>query len=249
MTQHISKALQADQFLQSVIKLGLYTNQNNLRNHLHYFFGNNVLKNKKLLDVGGGVGLLSFWAAANGGSAICLEPEFEGSSMGMQENFKRLAQVLSTPSENAQQVSATFQEYSSHDTFDIIALANSINHLNEEATINLQTDAASYSEFLTYFKKMYDLLNNGGRLIITDCDRHNFFDKIGMKSPFMTSIEWQKHQHPAFWKKIIEEAGFKDINITWSAPNSLGKLGHVLLGNRLVAFFLFSHFRIEATKY
>ncbi len=249
MSQHTPKDLQIDKFLKSVIELGLYTSKKNLRNHLNYFFGNNDLKNKKILDVGGGVGLLSLWAAAKGGSAICLEPEFQGSSLGMQDNFKRLVKVLSTPSENAQQVSATFQEYSTHDTFDIIALANSINHLNEEATINLRTNAASYSEFLSYFKKMYGLLNDGGRLIITDCDRHNIFDKIGMKSPFMSSIEWQKHQHPAFWKKMIEEAGFEDVEISWSSPNSLGKLGQALLGNRLVAFFLLSHFRIEAKKY
>ncbi len=43
--------------------------------------------------------------------------------------------------------------------------------------------------YLSYFSKMYDLLNLGGRLIITDCDRHNFFAKFGIKSPFASSIE------------------------------------------------------------
>ena len=248
MSNIVTDRVQSNKFYESVIDLKLYSNVNNLHNYLGYIFGSIDIKNKKLLDVGGGVGLLSFWIASNDGIAICLEPEFEGSSKNMQKNFNKLAEALSTKEGNPQLLPITFQEYQSDGGFDIIVLANSINHLNEEATINLQTDTTSYLEFKAYFKKMNKLLNPGGKLVITDCDKHNFFDKVRMKSPFVPTIEWQKHQHPKLWKKLIGEAGFEDVSISWTAPQRVGKLGRFLLGNRLIAFFLMGHFRIEATK-
>ena len=237
------------EFITTITKLGEYSNGNSLKNYLQQFFGKHSVKNLRILDIGGGAGLLSFWVAFNDGLAVCLEPEFGGSSHGIRKSFNKISLALNICSERAHQLSTTFQEFSDNNRFDMILLANSINHLNEEATIRLQEDIGAFKEYLSYFRKMHSLLSSRGRLIITDCDRHNFFDKLGLRSPLMPSIEWHKHQPPAFWKKLIEEAGFKEVKISWTAPNSLGKLGRVLLGNRLVSFFLLSHFRLEAVKY
>ena len=237
------------EFITTITELGEYSNRNSLKNYLQQFFGKHSVNNLRILDIGGGAGLLSFWVAFNGGSAVCLEPEFEGSSHGIRKSFNKISLALNVCPERAQQLSTTFQEFSDNNSFDMILLANSINHLNEEATIRLQEDIGAFKEYLSYFRKMHSLLSSRGRLIITDCDRHNFFDKLGLRSPLMPSIEWHKHQPPAFWGKLIEEAGFKEVKISWTAPNKLGKLGRVLLGNRLVLFFLLSHFRLEAVRY
>lgn len=235
-------------FLKQAVDSGLCKRGRNLLNHVRYFFGNIDLRGKRVLDVGGGRGLLSFWTAVNGGIAVCLEPEFEGSSEDMQDSFRTLAQSLQISSARAQQLAVTFQDYDTDEKFDLIALANSINHLNERATVNLQHDPAAVSEYASYFRKMLSLLNREGRVIILDCDRYNFFNMLGLKSPFMPTIEWHKHQSPYFWRKLLESAGFKVVGISWSSPNSLGRLGRILLGNRLVAYFLLSHFRLEAVK-
>lgn len=240
--------IQANQFLEYAVTRRLYSGKSRLFNHLSYIFGRNELYKRRLLDIGGGTGLLSFWMAVNGGSAICLEPEFHGSSTGMQEAFQSLARDLDVSPEQAQQQATTFQDFELDEKFDIIILANSINHLNEEATINLQCDPDAVSVYVSYFEKMRNLLSDGGRVIITDCDRHNFFNTFGLKSPFMPSIEWQKHQSPRFWGKLLQKAGFKIADISWSSPNILGLPGRFFLGNRIIAYFLLSHFRIEAIK-
>ena len=236
-------------FLSVIIKLGEYSNTKGLQNYLQQIFGNNSVDNLRILDIGGGAGLLSFWVVFNGGSAVCLEPEREGSSHGMRKRFNKISLALNVCPQRAQQFSTTFQEFSADTSFDMILLANSINHLNEEAVIKLQEDIGAFKKYLSYFRKMHGMLSSGGRLIITDCDRHYFFDKLGLRSPFMPSIDWHKHQPPAFWRKLVEAAGFKEVKISWTAPNSLGRLSRALLGNRLVSFFLLSHFRLEAVKH
>jgi 2-polyprenyl-3-methyl-5-hydroxy-6-metoxy-1,4-benzoquinol methylase len=239
---------QIEEFFRVVINLRLYSRRTNLLNHLTYFFRETELTNKSVLDVGGGSGLLSFWVAVNGGTAVCLEPEVEGSYSGMQDNFLKLANALRTTPDQVLQIPSTFQEFSTDAKFDVITLANSINHLNEEATINLRDDSKAIAEYRSYFQKMFDLLKNDGKVIITDCDRYNFFNALGLRSPFMPAIAWHKHQPPFVWAKLLKETGFKEVSISWTSPNGLGSLGRVLLGNRLVAYFLLSHFRIQAMK-
>ena len=130
----------------------------------------------------------------------------------------------------------------------MIILSNSINHLNEYSTEHLADCQEAKSTYIEYFQKMFTLLEPGGTLIITDCDRRNMFNDLNLKSPFMPTIEWEKHQSPFLWAALLEIAGFKKISIKWSSPNSLGKTGDILFGNKVVAYFLFSHFRLEVQK-
>lgn len=64
----------------------------------------------------------------------------------------------------------------------------------------------------------------------------------------MPSIEWEKHQSPALWLSLLQQVGFQKMSIQWSAPNSLSSIGRKFLGNRLAAYFILSHFRIEVQK-
>lgn len=240
--------LQLKEFFIRSSRNQLYTNRRRLESHLSYMFGETDLKGKNVLDVGGGSGLLSLYAAASGANAICLEPEFDGSTQNITDKFDALSSELNLSIGSAILVKSTLQDFESEIKYDVIILANSINHLDEESTITLNSDCESKIKFLELFYKMHSMLAPDGILIITDCDRKNFFNDLGLKSPFMPTIEWNKHQSPTCWVNIAKEAGFKKPIIKWSSPNSLGKIGQFLLGNRLIAYFLFSHFRIELIK-
>lgn len=241
--------LQQSKFLDVVIRQGMYSNQKNLANHLKFFFGNFAFKGKRVLDVGGGRGILALWAAASGAQlAVCLEPEADGGASDMNTSFEKLRNSIEIGAERVVLMSTTFQEFSSAEKFDIIILSNSINHLNEPATVKLTSDQCCWDEYLSYFRKMSNLLNAGGRVILTDCDKSNFFSDLGLKSPFMPEIEWEKHQSPKTWRSIMKEAGFHDLTIDWSTPNRLGALGRWALSNRFVAYLLLSHFKLEGTK-
>jgi SAM-dependent methyltransferase len=164
------------------------------------------------------------------------------------KNGLRLLQALGHDEHQARPLSVTFQDFRTDETFDIVVLANSINHLNDAATIHLHTQPAAADEHRAYFRRIFEMLAPGGVLIMTDCDRYNLFASMGKRSPVMPDIEWHKHQSPRTWSALLSEYGFQQIKISWSSPNSLGRAGRLLFGNRLAAFALLSHFRIEARR-
>jgi len=245
MEKNIQISRQIQTFYSLSIKNKMYTNKERLKCHLEFMFGNASLAGKRVLDVGGGAGLLTFFAAANGASATCLEPELKGSTTGIATSFNKMSSELNLRMGEATLIEKTFQQFKSKNLFDIIILANSINHLDEEASLSLQFSSQAQIKMHRIFQKMFSMLTPGGRLIITDCDRRNFFNDLKTKSPFMPDIEWDKHQSPFVWINLLKKAGFKKESIKWSSPNSLGRVGRFFFGNRLTNYFLLSHFRIE----
>ncbi len=131
-----------DKYFVLVDQEGLYSSQYNLRFYLNYLFKNISFNKKTMLDIGGGAGLFSFYAACLGANeVICLEPEAAGSRSGMVEKFKKLQSGLQTLVQ-VKLVSTTIQNFNPNDRkFDIILLHNSINHIDEEACIKLQYDS------------------------------------------------------------------------------------------------------------
>jgi hypothetical protein len=98
------------------------------------------------------------------------------------------------------------------------------------------------------FRQLSDVTAPGGHVIVVDCSPHNFFASIGMPNPFAPTIEWQKHQTPETWAKLLSAPGFTDPNISWLTFNGLGRAGRALLGHKTIAYLLRSHFRLEMRK-
>lgn len=238
-------------FYDLAIRRKMYSNKANLKFHLHSLFGNMDLKNKEVLDVGGGSGLLTFYAAAEGAKkAICLEPELDGSRNGMIKQYHDVQSELQISSP-VEQLPLTLQDYMKQakpDSFDVVIMHSSINHLDEEACIQLLKNDSSYRSYIAIFKDVYRITKKGGVLIVSDCSRNNFFNDIGMKNVFVPSIEWHKHQAPETWVSIFKEVGFKNPKVKWLSPNRLGKVGEVVAGNYLVSYLTRSYFKVTVEK-
>ena len=220
-----------------------------LRFHLNYLFKNISFDKKTMLDIGGGYGLYSFYAACMGADeVICIEPEAAGSDPNVIKKFKILQSGLRTLDRVKLEVD-TLQNFNSNGKkFDIILLYNSINHLDEKACINLQHDTRAIETYMKIFQKLRDLANNRAKLIIADCSRYNFFNKFNIRNPFVPMIEWHKHQPPKYWAKLLFNVGFCNPKIRWTSFNQLYSLGRVLLGNKISSYFFDSHFCLTMEK-
>ena len=212
-----------------------------------YLFPGIELEGKRFLDIGGGTGTYSFYAACCGArEAVCLEPEAAGSSSGMIETFQRRARQLGI--EQVTLLPIPFQEYQSNQLFDILFCHNAINHLNEDATIHLHRSVDAQKIYLDIFQKMYHHCASGGYLIIADAGRDSIYSWLRVRSPLTPTIEWHKHQSPQVWSRLLSQVGFKQVALRWRSPASLGSLGQLLIGNRFVNFFLWSHFCLTMQK-
>lgn len=235
-------------YLNTITKEVTYLTKGNLQFQMEAIFGGIDFKNKTVLDIGGGSGLFSFYAACRGAKEVlCLEPEAEGSSTKVIEKFDKLNKLLKCNNVTLEPI--TFQAFeSSGKTFDIILLHNSINHLDEIACINLLKDDTSKAIYQEIFSKIYSLSSKDAKLIICDCSRYNFFALFKIRNPFATTIEWHKHQAPKVWANLLGKVGFVNPRIRWSSFNRLRYWGRFLIGNKLMAYFFTSHFCLTMDK-
>jgi len=231
-----------------VIKEGLYSSRDNLRFQMDMLFRGINFKNKSVLDIGGGIGLYSFYSACSGAKkVVCLEPEHEGSSSSAIDTFNKLHKLLKC--NNVTLKPATLQAFEPEgEKFDIILLHDSVNHLNETACITLLSESRAKAVYKELFSKIYSLSSKDAKLIICDCSRYNFFALLKTRNPFAPTIEWHKHQSPQVWANLLGEVDFINPGIKWSSFNRLRNWGRILIGNKLMAYFLTSHFYLTMDK-
>ena len=237
-----------DLYLNTVVQEGLHSDKGKLRFQMKTLFRGIDFKNKSVLDIGGGFGLYSFYAAGRGAKrVVCLEPEAEGSSSGTMDKFHKLNRLLECHHVELKPVTLQALEPEA-ETFDVILLHNSINHLDETACINLLRESKSKAVYRKIFSEIDALSNQGAKLIICDCSRYNCFALLRIRNPFAPTIEWSKHQAPEVWANLLSEAGFVNPKIRWSSFNKLRHWGRILIGNKLMAYFLTSHFCLTMDK-
>ena len=192
--------------------------------------------------------MYSLYGACSGGrSVVCLEPEKAGSGQGVRSRAERIAGRLGV--NNLEILPSTLQQYdSAGNRFDIVLLHDSVNHLDEHACVRLLHDEQAFLRYQEIFSRLSELASPGAVLIVADCSRHNFFQQIRIRNPLCRSIEWEKHQSPQTWARMLEQHGFTDKKIRWSSFNSLGRWGRLILGNKLASYFLTSHFVLTMRK-
>ena len=221
--------------------------------HAYYkrLFGDFDFKNKKVLDVGGGAGLASAYAIVNGAKhSTLLEPEADGSNSIALKNALAVRTELEL-GEKFEIRKETFQDFDhKENTFDLIVFEASINHLDEAAVTDLHTNKASKLKYQMIIEKIRSLTPDNGTVIISDCSNRNFFGDLGLRNPFVPTIEWHKHQSPNTWIRLFEDFGFKKQSLSWGIHNTLGSLGAILIGNKLAFYFISSYFilRLKTSK-
>lgn len=239
----------SDYFYKAVVESGFYSNATRLEFRLNSIFKGVDFTGKTVLDIGGGIGLLSFFALYKGAnSVVILEPEGTGSNSKLYDKFLELKKKLNFQDKDVSFVPQTFQEYSTMQNYDIIVMHDSINHLDEEACMTLNTSIDSERKYDHILKKVSNISNAGTQVIICDCARSNFFSCLKIKNPFAPTIEWNKHQNPGLWIRLFEKQNFKLQGVTWRSLNRLGKLGNVLFSNKFSSFFFDSHFCVVMIK-
>jgi SAM-dependent methyltransferase len=206
------------------------------------------LTGRRVLDVGGGIGACSFWAALAGArDVVCLEPEKAGSTSGTSKRFQELARELALANARLETISLQDLDAAS-ETFDVVVMNNSINHLDEEACAALQASEVARRRYRAIFKRIADLAGGQADLIIADCTPNNLFPRLGLKHPVSRSIEWHKHHPPEVWARELTAVGFETIKIRWTPYARLGQLGWWLTANRPAAFVLTGHFILKMKR-
>ncbi len=213
-------------------------------NYLKWAFKGIDFKNKKVLDIGGGNGIYSYYAKFQGAkSCINLEPLQAGSTNVKIENKKIEYQF------SIQTINQTFQNFRTTEKFDIIILHDSINHLDEDNFCKINTHSSAKSAYLDLIKKMCGMLAEEGEFVISDCSRYNFWGIIGLKSPFAPSIDWNLHQSPYLITKLFEANGLRKKNLRWSPFKRFGSFGRLLtIFGFPTAFFMQSHFNLKIIR-
>lgn len=212
--------------------------------YLKWAFKDIDFKGKKVLDIGGGNGIYSYYAKLMG-AAYCLNLEPFGAGSG---NIKILGE--STYNELKIDIEPLpIQEFNTDSKFDVIILHDSINHLDEEIYTLIHKDADAYKMYSEIIAKIYSLTSENGRVVVADCSRINFFASLGIRNPFAPTIDWHLHQHPPLLIKLFAENGFNLVKLRWSPFKRFDKFGQVLAKIGFpIAYFMQSHFNIVFSK-
>jgi SAM-dependent methyltransferase len=246
----MTKGERFEEYFSIVRRHGLWSGRKaSLKFYLDYIFEGVSFKGMAMLDVGSGFGLFSLYGAYMGAKpVICLEPELGGSREGVAHKLRKLLDSLPSHIDVIPKA-ITFQEFEpDNQIFDIILLHNSINHLDEEACINLQHSDDAKKRYKVIFEKLGELASPRAKLIISDCSRYNFWHQIRLRNPVVPTIEWRKHQRPEYWSNLLNAVGFANPHIRWTSPARFGKVGRLLFGNWLASYLTTSHFRLVMDK-
>jgi 2-polyprenyl-3-methyl-5-hydroxy-6-metoxy-1,4-benzoquinol methylase len=234
-------------FLNALRRIGAIRGERMTQALMTSLFRELDFEGRRVLDIGGGEGVYSFYAAARGASeVVCLEPEAEGSIGGETSMFERIREQM--PHLPVRLVGQRVSDYRDAAAFDVVALIASINHLDEPACERLHKDPSARAAYRQIFRHIASLMRPGGRIIIADCTRYNFFATFGLTNPLCPTIEWEKHQAPQTWASVLGEAGFCNPRISWEPLYRMGPLVQALLSNKLAAWFLKSCFRLEMER-
>lgn len=193
--------------------------RNCLPRYLTWFFDNVDLEKKIVIDIGGGTGLISFYAAEMGSKDVtCVEPLGDGSDSDMLEDFE-MARRSCRNGMNVNLSNSTLEEFCSSNPkpADIVVLHNTINHLSEENCKKLSgSDPAAEQAYVEKMEMLASLVAPGGVLINADACQESFWNHIPATNPFAPTIDREIHQQPGRWSELFALSGFVEARTRWT---------------------------------
>jgi 2-polyprenyl-3-methyl-5-hydroxy-6-metoxy-1,4-benzoquinol methylase len=228
------------------------TSADRLDYSLNQFFRNYELSGKSVLEIGAGPGFSSVWCATHGASrVVAIEPEASGSTKGVKQEFKRLAEETHLGG-RVEYMGVTLDKYlakCSQHNYDYILMNDVVNHLDEDATrrLHLPEAEAERQRYRKIFRQLFDLLNRNGVMLISDVGRCNFWHKFKLHNPFAPTINFDLHQQPNVWNRLLCQCGFELVDIRWFAGYRFRYL-QAILSYFIPAYFLASRFILRCRK-
>jgi SAM-dependent methyltransferase len=202
-------------------------------------------RGKRVLDIGGGLGLISYYASIKGASAVvCLDPGDDGAIIDLNAESMRLQQAMQT--DTVSFLPLKLQEYDPDGAlFDVIIMSSSINHIDEAACERLPDDPEARQSYREIFQQIASMSKPNGRLLVSDVSPRNFYARLGVRNPFAPTIEWHKHQPPDVWIDLMAQVGYADFKVRWLSLPRFGRFGEIALSNKLGAYVINSAFMID----
>lgn len=230
-------------------KMGLWNHGFDFPRFARRVFGDIDFRGKTVMEIGCGKGMLCLWSALHGARHVVgLEPLAEGcyDSSECHKAYRSMAEQLDLP--QARILPATVQKFDSPaNYFDVVLSVASINHLDEKSCVALGQSVGAEKEYQKIFRHVARMIKPGGKLIVIDAGRRNFFGDLGMRNPMSPNIEWFKHQQPEYWAGLLRPCGFGNPRIRWSSGKLLRYAGITSLPQAL-SYFGQSIFRLEMTR-
>lgn len=239
----------AERIRQMGQKMGLWNHGFDFARFAQQLFRDIDFRNRTMLEIGCGKGMLCLWAAMHGARHVVgLEPLADGcyDTSECHQAFKSMARELDLP--QARILPTTVQEFDCPaNYFDVVLSVASINHLNEKSCVALGQSTEAEQEYQKIFRHIARMMKPGAKLIIMDAGRRNLFGDIGMRNPMSPNIEWFKHRQPGYWARLLAGAGFGHPQVRWSSGRILRYAGIGTLPQAL-SYFGLSIFRLELTR-
>jgi len=226
--------------------MGLWDKEFNFELSCRQIFRGFDFRSKSMLEIGCGKGLFCFWAALQGAKEVIGLDQPAHNADEDQREFEALAEQLQLS--QARISHCRFQEYNpAEDTFDIVLSVSSINFLDEKSCIRLRESPLAVMAYERIFRRMARMIKPGGKLIIMDAARHNFFGDLGFRNPASPCVDWFKHQQPEYWAQLLQNCGFGRADIRWTTGRFLRDM-HISYLPKSLAYFGQSTFRLEMTR-
>jgi cyclopropane fatty-acyl-phospholipid synthase-like methyltransferase len=204
-----------------------------------FLFDGITLNDAHVLEVGCGKGAWALWAALHGARKVTgIEPEDNGSTKNVLAKFRQTIEAIGLTSQVEARAEFLHQLAAPEVPYDVVIMYNVINHLDEDAVVNLHQAPNAVARYVDLLKDLRLRMRAGGWVIVGDCGRDNFWLRLGRGSPFVPTIEWHKHQNPDLWVKVFEQSGFQKYDLRWSPLQPIPKL----TANAWVQYLTCSHF-------